>query len=411
MTVVFERPYEFVPPIKSTWWPWLIQRLRLYDLHLKRKEGVVGYELRELANLKASLDQGHGILLAPNHCRYADPMVMGWPARELGIHVHAMASWHLFNESWFDGFAIQRMGGFSIFREGNDRQSLEAAIEILVEADRPLIVFPEGTTNRTNDELKPLLDGVAFMARTAAKRRKKQLDAGEPRGSGKVVVHPVAIKYLCVGDFREWALRQLDVFERQLGWHRMPERDLLGRTLQLVEAQLALKETQYLGCSRGGPLPERRDFLIREILEQTEKEMKLSSDSDCVRARVRQIRSTASSRFFEGPRDSALEAQLRRNVAAADLTQDLSSFPNSYLREEDVTDTRLIETIQRLQESINGKSDNTIELKAVVEFAPAIEVDTSRPPRGAQDPMMTELEDNLQSMVRRLAGEANRFVT
>lgn len=151
MTVVFERPYQFVPPIRSTWWPWLIQRLRLYDWYLRRKEGVVDYELRGLEHLRRSLDAGHGILLAANHCRYADPLVLGWPARQLGFHVHAMASWHLFNQGPFDAFAIRRMGAFSVFREGNDRQSLETAIDILSSGERPLIIFPEGTTNRTND--------------------------------------------------------------------------------------------------------------------------------------------------------------------------------------------------------------------------------------------------------------------
>ena len=91
MTVVCERPYEFVPPIQSTLWPWLIQRLRLYDRYLRKKEGVVDYELRDINYLQQSIDAGHGVLLAPNHCRYADPLVMGWPARQVGVHVHAMA--------------------------------------------------------------------------------------------------------------------------------------------------------------------------------------------------------------------------------------------------------------------------------------------------------------------------------
>lgn len=416
MTVVFERPYQFVPPIKSAWWPWLVQRLRIYDYHLRKKEGVVDYELRHLDHLKNSLDAKHGILLAPNHCRYADPLVMGWPARALGIHVHAMASWHLFNDGWLNAFAIRRMGAFSIFREGNDRQSLETAIEVLVEARRPLVVFPEGTTNRTNDELKPLLDGVAFMARTAAKRRQKQTDAGEDRGSGKVVVHPVAIKYLCVGDYQSWAHDQLDEFENQLGWRRMPKRDLRSRVMQLAEAQLALKETQYLGGSRAGELPARRDALIDELLSQAESGLGLEKDPDGVRARVRQIRATASSRYFESAADtnSADELrrhgnELRRHVQAADLAQDLSSFPDSYLCKEDLTDTRLIETIQRMQESINGKADHSIPLKAVIEFAPAIEVETGRPPRGERDPLMVELEQQLQTMIQRLSDEAKKL--
>lgn len=412
MTVVFERPYEFVPPIRSTFWPWLIQRLRLYDRYLKRNEGVVDYELRGTEHLKRSLNEGHGILLAPNHCRYADPLVMGWPARQLGIHVHAMASWHLFNEGPWERFALRRMGAFSIFREGSDRQSLETAIDILVDAKRPLILFPEGTTNRTNDVLKPLLDGVAFIARTAAKRRaKRHADASGPgdQPGGKVVVHPVAIKYLCIEKIDDWAGRQLDAFERRLGWRRMPRRDIVSRTVQLAEALLALRETQFYGHSCGGELPPRRDALIEFALSSTELQMGLDKTSDEVRERVRLIRSTASARFFESQVDPEIENELRRHVLAADFAQDLSSYPDSYLMSDQVTDTRIVETIQRMQESVNGKADHSIPLKAVIEFAPAIEVDTSRPPKGQRDPLMQSLDDQLTAMLKNLSTEARRL--
>ncbi|KAA5544370.1 1-acyl-sn-glycerol-3-phosphate acyltransferase [Roseiconus nitratireducens] len=418
MSVVFDRPYQFVPPVRNTAWPWLIQRLRLYDRYLRKKEGVVDYELRNLHHVQSSLDAGHSILLAPNHCRYADPLVLGWPARALGIHVHAMASWHLFNEGWFDAFAIRRMGAFSIYREGNDRQSLETAIDILAEGRRPLIIFPEGTTNRTNDQLKPLLDGVAFIARTAAKRRAKMhqadsTDTSSPAGqppSGQVVIHPVAIKYLSVHKIDDWATRQLDQFEKQLGWTHMPPRDLRQRTVQLAEAHLALKETQYYGHSNGGDLPERRDALIQHLLETTERRMGLDNESESVRERVRQIRSAAASRFFDrSPAQVSAhesEEELRRDVDAADLAQELFSYPDSYLIPDQVTDMRIVETIQRMQESINGKADTSIPLKAVIEFAPALPVDGKRPRKGEPDPLMQSLESQLSEMLGRLSKEA-----
>ena len=211
MTVVFERPYKHVPPYRGNLWPSFIQRFRLVDRYLKHKEGVVGYECRHFDRMRASVDRGDGILLAPNHCRYADPLVLGWPAREIGVHLYAMASWHLFNQGRFDAFALRRMGAFSIYREGTDRAALETAIDILAVAERPLILFPEGTTNRTNDVLKPMLDGVTFIARTAARRRQKNVD-------GKVVVHPIALKYLCMGDVQAWTSKQLDVIEQRLGF-------------------------------------------------------------------------------------------------------------------------------------------------------------------------------------------------
>ena len=130
--------------------------------------------MRGSEHLQDSVRLGHGILLAPNHCRYSDPIAMGWIVRQVNVYLYSMASWHLFHQSRLQAFAMRMCGGFSVYREGVDRQSLNTAIEVLVAAKRPLVVFPEGTVFRTNDILQPLLDGVAFLARAAAKRRAKQ---------------------------------------------------------------------------------------------------------------------------------------------------------------------------------------------------------------------------------------------
>ena len=282
MTVVFDRPYEFVPPHRGAAWPFLIQSFRIVDRYLKKKEGVVAYEGRGFEHFQASLDRGDGILVAPNHCRYADPLAFCWPSRELGTNVYAMASWHLFNRGRFDAFAIQRMGGFSINREGTDRQSLETAIEILETAERPLILFPEGSTNRTNDVLKPLLDGVAFIARTAARRRAKAC-------GGRVVMHPIGIKYLCEGDMTDWAGQQLRRIERRLGWQTPTDQSILRRTIRLAEGLLALKEVEHFGETRCGKLPERRDQLITQLLVSTEQRLGIEPNGDA-RGRIRTIR-------------------------------------------------------------------------------------------------------------------------
>src|SRR5262245_62666764 len=89
------------------------------------------------------------------------------------------------------------MSGFSVNREGVDRQPIDTAIDLLAEGQRPLVIFPEGATSRTADRLQALLDGVAFIARAAAKKRSKQSPPG------KVVVHPVEVKYYFRGDIRQ----------------------------------------------------------------------------------------------------------------------------------------------------------------------------------------------------------------
>ena len=101
------------------------------------------------------------------------------------------------NQDRFTAWAIQKMGGFSVYREGMDRKAIETAIDILARAERPLILFPEGRVTRTNDKLSALLDGVAFIARSGAQRRQKLVP------NGQVVIHPVAIKYRFRGDLAQ----------------------------------------------------------------------------------------------------------------------------------------------------------------------------------------------------------------
>ena len=405
MTVVFKRPYQFVPPHRGNLWPWLIQRLRLIDLHLQRKESVVSHETRHMDRFEASLRRGDGILLAPNHCRYADPIVLGWPARVLNTHLYAMASWHLFNDSRFISFALQKMGAFSINREASDRQSLETAIDILATAERPLVLFPEGTTNRTNDVLKPMLDGVSFIARTAARRRAKKSD-------GQVVIHPVGLKYLCVGDVHEWAAVQLRELEQRIGWGPGTHLGILPRTLRLTEAFLTLKEIEYLGSAHSGDWCSRRDALTHHLLEQSERRLGLvTTPQASERERVRAIRAEAVSRFFGAAGgsvgiDPVAAESLQRDTMAADVAQQLLSFPDCYLQPGQATDTRLVETIQRMQEAIFGKASDTIDLHVVIEFAEAIAVPPQKAPRGQADPLLQQLEDQLSAVVQRLSTEA-----
>ena len=69
---------------------------------------------------------------------------------------------------------VRLMGAFSVNREGLDRAAVDYAVNVLVEAKRPLLIFPAGTTSRTNDRLMALMEGPGFIARTAAKKRAKK---------------------------------------------------------------------------------------------------------------------------------------------------------------------------------------------------------------------------------------------
>ena len=186
--------------------------------YLRKSYGIHSIECRHVERLKASLAAGHSIMLAPNHCRMADPMVLGVFGMEADCHLFAMASWHVFKQSRFQTFMTRRMGAFSILREGNDRQAIETAIDIMLSQRRPLIVFPEGAITRHNDLIDEMMDGPSFIARQVAKRLKKE---GKPGG---VVIHPVATRYAFQGDVAATLGPELDALEAGLSWQ--PQRHL-----------------------------------------------------------------------------------------------------------------------------------------------------------------------------------------
>ena len=67
---------------------------------------------------------------------------------------------------------LQRIGAFSVDREGCDRRAIRQAVEFL-SGGHALVVFPEGEIYHLNDRLTPLLEGVAFMALTAQRELEK----------------------------------------------------------------------------------------------------------------------------------------------------------------------------------------------------------------------------------------------
>ena len=396
--ILIEKPYKFIPPDRGRIWATVIRDLNLHGMYLRRADGVMAHEIRGAEHLKESLQAGHGILLTPNHCRLSDPLVMGWLAKEARCLVYAMASWHLFEQSWFMRWAIRKMGAFSVYREGVDRPAINAAIEILESAERPLIIFPEGAVSRTNDRLQALLDGVAFIARTAAKRRAKKVP------DGKVVVHCIAIKYYFEGDFDQTADPVLSEIEQRLSWQ--PKRDLPTdkRIAQVGLALLSLKELEYFGATSTGTLAERMQRLIDRLLGPLEQEWIGETVESAVTPRVKALRMKIMPEMVQGRLDEKERQRRWRQLADIYLAQQISNYPPNYLDRLSVD--RLLETIERFEEDLTDEVRVHGHLKAVIEVGPAIEVSPKRDRHADVDPLMTTIESGLQGMLDRLSAES-----
>jgi len=396
--VIVEKPYTFMPPYRTKFFAWLYRTFKLHAWYLARAEKVTSHELRGLEHVHASVKAGHGILFAPNHSRTADPLVMGWIPAESGYDFYGIASWHLF-QNRFQSFFLRSMGAFSVNREGVDRQAVNLAIEILTNAERPLVLFPEGTTTRTNDRLGPLLDGVAFMARTAAKRRAKQTPAG------KVVIHPVAIKYLYQGDAEQAIDETLVDLEHRLSWPPQRHLPLMARIVKVGSALLSLKEIEFFGEPHSGPLPERMNRLIDRLLDPLEEEFLGKVVGGHAVPRVKALRMKLLPDMLGGRLDEAERARRWKALSEIYLAQQISAYPPDYLSSRPSID-RMLEIVEKYDEDLTDITRPHAPTKVVIEIGKAIEVSPERERGAAVDPLMAALEQRLQEMLDRLALES-----
>ncbi len=395
--VVIEEPYKFVPPVHSAWWPWILHfYLRRY---LRKAYGVHSIECRQVARFRAALAAGHSIMLAPNHCRLSDPLVLGILAKDAGCDLFAMASWHLFNQSRFQTFMIRRMGAFSVYREGNDRRAIDTAINILVDRKRPLIMFPEGAITRHNDLIEEMMEGPSFIARQAAKRLQKQ------NRPGQVVILPVAIRYAFEGELDATLQPELEEFEQRLAWQPQRHLSLVERIDRIGNALLALKEVELLGASRTGNPYERAEHLVEEVLDKLESKWQIKDTSGSPTARVKRLR-TAILPDIVAEKVTPQDREARwRDLAACYHAQQISHYPRDYILREKNLPERVVETVERFQEDFFGRMRVHWPFRAVIQVGEAIPVGTQRIRDELADPVMAEVRRQLQSMINAMAAE------
>jgi len=387
--IVIDKPYVFVPPHRGRWWPWLLQRVA--RRRLRKTYGVAAVECRGLDKLRASVAAGHGILLAPNHCRPSDPEVIQEMSRQAGLLPFTLASWHLFMQNRLQTFLLRRIGAFSIYREGMDRAAITMAVDLLADSGRPLLIFPEGVVTRTNDRLNPLLEGTAFIASAAAKKRAKATPPGQ------VVVHPIVLRYQYGGDVRQAVEPVLTEIEQRLSWRPQKQLSLEERIAKVGQSLLALKEIEYLGQAQTGTAGERLDRLIDALLVPLEKEWLRGEREAHVVARVKKLRSAVLPDMVHG--ELAEAERVRRWAQLADmyLAQQLSCYPPDYLAAHP-TPERLLETVERYEEDLTDRCRAHSPLRVTVTAGDAIAVSPARE-RGEEDPVLAEVERQLREML------------
>lgn len=386
-SVVSEKPYEFVPPYRGKIFPRLLQLLVPWQL--RKRDGITSVEIEGLEKLKESFSRGDSVLLTPNHCRPADPLVVNELCRQAGRVPFIMASWHVFLQGALQRFLARRAGAFSVYREGLDRQALQAGVDILATTNRPLVVFPEGVISRANDRILSLMEGTSFIARSAAKKK---------NNGGKVVIHPIGLRYQFNGELEETLHQTLDSIEKRLSWRPRRQSDLTTRIYRVGEALLWLKEIEYLGEPQSGEIFDRLERLINQILDPLEDEWRSGRSEDNTVARVKQLRIAILKDMVAGEIDDQERDRRWGQLADIYLAQQLSHYAPDYVK-SNPTPERLLETVERFEEDLTDHSRVHGPMSVKIFVGDPIEVSAKRERGTREDPVMAQLDRQLHDLL------------
>lgn len=383
----FHEPYRFIPPFRGTHWCRLARGVVLRQL--KRKLGVVRWHVDGVDLLRKSLAEKAGVLVTPNHSRWADPMMAGILSLHAGQYFYYVASYHLFRQGRFMGWFLNRLGGYSIWREGADRESIKTTADLLARAERPVVLFPEGTWFRQNDRVGQLQDGLSLITRQAARQ------ATRP-----IVVHPVGIKYWMLEDPTPRVHERLARLERRIGWSPQDELPLVPRIEKLGGGLLSLKEVEFLGQAQPGDLDARIARLTDSQVERVEKQHLGKRFDGWPLERIRRLRQHLTRRLHDKAGDAEVSRRVKKALDDLLFFENLNAQSLEYLR-SDPSPERLAETIQRIEETVTDQVEVPLApTGATVQVGPAIDVRKFADGERKQgDPLVRHLRSAMQGLL------------
>lgn len=359
-----QTPYRFVPSKYSAWFRPILHFLSAILLRCQHKVSEVN--ITGAKRLSELVEDGHSVLVTPNHSDHADPGLMITVGKRNKFAFHFMAAREGFEAGSLNRFVLQRGGAFSINREGGDVMAIKTAIKILEERKHPLVIFPEGEIYHHMETLDELNDGVASIALRAMKKL--------PHGKRGYIV-PSAIRLYNDPSAEAGISDRLTVLEKRILWKPRIDKSPVERILDLGSAILSIKEEEHLGAAQSGTLDQRLVRLKEALVRQVESAHGVSNKSGSIPKRIKAIRAYIRKELTneDSPPVKKRENELYEQLDKVFLAHQLYSYPGAYLNEKPSLD-RIAETIYKLEEDLLGKAKHLGKRKAKVVFGEPIDV-------------------------------------
>ncbi len=338
------------------------RRLILPGPNHRITEIVISGETDALHEAKRNGDR---LLFVINHPSHSDPQVLSEVHRRLGIDSCFMAAYDVFLRSKFCAWTMQRLGNFSIDREGSDRKAMAAAINVLKEGKRALNIFPEGNVYLTNDRLTPFLDGAAFIA----------LKAQAALGETSVKIVPVSMKFTHLTTPRDAVTARMQKLGADSGY-KFPE----GSSSEPIHAVLGLGQhilggyLQRHGFDKsGGSLFEQLSFFAETLVAGIEKGLEITpAQASSLVSRIAAVRSKIH-RIRTDP-EATGHPEIDGLADRAILALRIHGYLTPYLTEHPTID-RYDETVERIAEDFYSHAmPRTGQRRAIVRIHSPIDI-------------------------------------
>ena len=398
-----DSPYRYFPPKPNRLVAWLGEWLN-GSFHLPGPVHWIGGVTVENTGPVMAAVRRHGrrVLFLPNHSTHSDPQITIEIFRQIGVRSLFMAAYDVFERDARVAWFMQRMGAFSVDRDGSDRQSMKEALRTVVAGRHALTIFPEGNVYFMNDRVTPFLDGPAFIAMKAQQ---------ELKDTGRILAVPVSIKATHVTDARPQLREMLAEMAGALGVEIENEAEIVANVhrVGIAMVQRNLKMRGYLP-----PDPDFTDLpaLLRAaaglILGRLEAKMEIApKPKDDLMDRIRNAR-----REIHKVRSDP-EREIDHSVAAswadeAILAFRILSYAGNYLSEAPTLD-RVGETIEKMREDLFSRAFPPYAERAVmVRLGEPIDVSEKLAAGGKSREVMAGLTEEFERGVQVGLDELNK---
>ena len=322
------------------------------------------------SELKECMGRGDRVMFAINHPTHSDAQVMTEVQRRLGVQGCFMAAYDVFLRSRMSAWSMQRMGNFSIDREGSDRKAMAAAIDVLKEGKRVLNIYPEGNVFLTNDRLAPFLDGAVFIA----------LKAQAALNDAEVKVVPVSVKFTNLTAPRDAVTARLQQLAKDSGYNfpegasDEPMAAVLGLGEHVLDGYLEKHGLAGEAHAGAGNLHEKLRSFSERLMDDVCGKLSLEVGGARLTERISKARSKIHQLRIDGDRVGDQQPEIDGLAERAILAMRIHGYCEPYLTECPTID-RYDETVERISEDFYGRiMPRTGPRRAMVEIHAPVSV-------------------------------------